>query len=71
MRRVKCSLVFYYDEETYLNEFAVIQTPSDKEIFRQCAMLMIEDITSTSDPIHWDAVITEFVEDNNAASTNT
>lgn len=66
-RRVKCSLVFYYDPETYLNEFAVVQVPSDEEIFRQCALLMLEDINNNLDPLMPEAVHCEFVENEDAS----
>ena len=74
MRRVKCSITFFYDSETYLHEEwdggENPEHPTDLEIFERCRRMMLEDVADTQNPIDSIAIEAEFIEDNDPKFPN-
>jgi|OpeIllAssembly_1097287.scaffolds.fasta_scaffold665900_2 hypothetical protein len=65
MKKVKCSITFYYDPETYLYDWGdedEHNLPSEDTIFARCKEMMLEDVTDFQNPLTIDAIDAEFVD---------
>jgi len=64
MVRVRCSIIFYYDPETYLHDWGdedEYNLPREEIIFDRCKHLMLEDVTDLQNPLTIEAIHAEFV----------
>jgi hypothetical protein len=64
MQKVRCSITFYYDPETYLHDWDdedEFNLPSEETIFERCKKMMLEDITDYQNPITIEAIHAEFI----------
>jgi hypothetical protein len=66
MDRVKCTITFFYDPESYLfHELDFDERPSDEEILRRCKEMMLIDVTDQTEPLTIEAIHAEFIEGSN------
>lgn len=63
-RRVRCSITFYYGEETYADTWyeEMCGKRTDKDILRYCKELMMEDINDYQNPVNFAAIKAKFEE---------
>lgn len=64
MRRVACSVTFFYDEESWRFPEFDDRPLTDEEILNRCQVMFIEDITDINEPFPVNAVKAEFMEEN-------
>jgi hypothetical protein len=62
--RVRCSIIFYYDPDTYTYDWDDEEpSPDVNTILDRCKQMMFEDVTDLQNPLDFNSITAEFVEE--------